>query len=316
MPIIVLDPGHGGTDPGAVAFGLMEKDITLDIVKKIREKLSAYQVEVHLTRDADVDMSLYDRASMANKLGADYFMSVHVNAGGGTGFESYVYTYAGNQTISLRDIIHVRVSSYYQNAGFVDRGKKSANFAVLRLTDMPAILLENLFIDRQQDAAKLADSSFRTGIARAVSAGLVGAFNLNAVVWDPASEINSIKSDGLITSDHVPDEKLVWSLFAAVINRYRGRSSTSDPWNPGSEVGKLKSDGLINSDHDPAAEVVWGEFATVLNRLRGIGVSSPWDPAVEIQKLINNGLLKSNHDPAATVNWGEFAAVLNRLRGK
>ncbi|MDF9409946.1 hypothetical protein L7E55_16610 [Pelotomaculum isophthalicicum JI] len=55
-----------------------------------------------------------------------------------------------------------------------------------------------------------------------------------------------IKTDGLLTSAHLPAEKLVWSLFAAVINRYRGRSSASDPWSPGNE-----------------------EFATVLNRLRG-----------------------------------------------
>lgn len=317
MTIVVLDPGHGGSDPGAVGFGLQEKNLTLDIARKTRDALVSYQVAVHLTRDSDVDLELSDRATFANKLGADYFLSIHINAGGGTGFESYVYTYSGEATRALRDVLHSRVGAFYSAAGFTDRGKKSANYAVLRLTDMPGALLENLFIDTRKDAASLAETSFRDGLAGAVAAALAQALSLKpAITWDPAAEINKLKADGLIASGHEPAEKILWGTFAAVLNRYRGKSSVSDPWDPAGEVLKLKKDGLIFSDHNASGAVPWGEFAAVLNRLRGAGSIVPWNPAAEVQKLMADGLVKSSHDPASQVTWGEFATVLNRLRGK
>ena len=181
MKKIVIDPGHGGRDPGAAAFGLKEKDITLDIARRTRDALGAYQAEVILTRDGDIDLDLPARAAVANKLVADYFLSIHVNAGGGTGFESYVHIYAGEKSRAIRDVIHARVSDFYRSAGFGDRGKKSANFAVLRLTNMPAVLLENLFIDQEKDAARLAEPDFRQGIADAIASGLVDALGLRPV---------------------------------------------------------------------------------------------------------------------------------------
>lgn len=178
MTIIMLDPGHGGFDPGAVRYGLQEKDLTLDIAGKTRAALRPYPVDVFLTRDADIDLELAQRADLANKLGADYFLSLHINAGGGTGFESYVHINASARSLALRDVIHKQVSNFYSSSGFRDRGKKSADFAVLRLTQMPALLLENLFIDLASDAAKLADPVFRQQIAGAIATGLVTAFGL------------------------------------------------------------------------------------------------------------------------------------------
>ena len=245
-----------------------------------------------------------------------YFLSIHINSGGGTGFESYVYTYAGETTKALREIIHSHMASFYASAGFMDRGEKSANFAVLRLTEMFASLFENLFIDSKADSTSLSDPSFREGIARAVSEGLVHALDLQpASTWDPVKEINKLKNGGLISSNHQPEETVLWGMFAVVINRYRGKSAVSDKWDPSGEVMKLKSDGLIFSDHGSDTEVLWGEFATVLNRLRGLGSTNPWEPGAEIKKLMADGLIKSSHDPASVLNWGEFATVLNRLRG-
>ncbi|MHB1044327.1 MAG: N-acetylmuramoyl-L-alanine amidase [Eubacteriales bacterium] len=175
---MVLDPGHGGKDPGAVGNGLLEKDINLDLARRVAVKLSTREVEVTLTRSADIDLELSERADIANNLLADYFCSLHINAGGGTGFESYIHTNAASDTQNLRNIIHDKVAGFYNNAGFPDRGKKSANFAVLRETDMPAVLLENLFIDYSKDAAKLIDSSFLDGLAGAIASGLTEALTI------------------------------------------------------------------------------------------------------------------------------------------
>ncbi|MCL6638099.1 MAG: N-acetylmuramoyl-L-alanine amidase [Firmicutes bacterium] len=314
MTLIVLDPGHGGDDPGAVGSGLLEKDLTLDIARKTREALGEYLAEVRLTREEDADVTLEARAGLANRLGAGYFLSIHINAGGGTGFESYVYTGAGDTSKLLRRVIHEQVALFYRSAGFVDRGEKSANFAVLRQSSVPAALLENLFIDHPADGAKLASAEFRAGLGRAIAGGLAAALNLTArPAWDPVSEIAGLRRDGLINSDHAPEETLAWGVFAAVLNRYRKKSQAAGPWEPAAEIAKLKNDGLVKSDHAPGQIVSWGELATVLNRLRGRS-GEPWDPAAEIARLQADGLINSPHQPDIAVNWGEFATVFNRLR--
>lgn len=175
---IVLDAGHGGHDPGAVANGLKEKDITLAIVKHIGRMLGEYEgVEVHYTRTDDRFLELSERAAIANKLKADYFISIHINAGGGTGFESYVYNGNVSQaTIAYQNVIHGEIMKAI--GGVRDRGKKRANYAVLRETKMPALLTENLFIDNASDAAKLKSQEFILKIASGNVEGIVKAFGL------------------------------------------------------------------------------------------------------------------------------------------
>lgn len=174
----MLDPGHGGRDPGAVGNGLKEKDVNLEICKLTAYRLSFYEVEVILTRISDADLSLEERCNIANKIRADCFCSIHANAGGGTGFESYVYLNVPEKTENLRNAVHDTVARYYKNAGFVDRGKKRANFFVLRKTIMPAVLLENLFLDNCSDAEKLKDGSFLDGLAGAIAEGLAAALGM------------------------------------------------------------------------------------------------------------------------------------------
>jgi len=93
MPKIFLDPGHGGNDTGAVGNGLREKDITLSIALEISRILqNEYEgVSVQLSRTKDETVSLAERTRRANSWGADLYVSIHVNAGGGTGFEDYIY---------------------------------------------------------------------------------------------------------------------------------------------------------------------------------------------------------------------------------
>lgn len=148
---VFLDPGHGGSDSGAVYGGLQEKNLTLDIADRIKRILeNDYTgVQVKMSRTGDVYVGLSERADMANKWGADLFVSIHINAGGGTGFESFVYNGgASKRSYTAQDHIHREVMRRLQ---VKDRGKKSANFAVLRETRMPAVLTENLFIDNAND---------------------------------------------------------------------------------------------------------------------------------------------------------------------
>src|SRR4051812_48521298 len=105
---LYLDPGHGGSDAGAVGNGIMEKGVTLSIATQIRDILeSEYQdVSVRMSRTGDSFLSLSQRTKDANAWGANYFMSIHINAGGGTGFETFVYRGSGKPVTTYQDFIH------------------------------------------------------------------------------------------------------------------------------------------------------------------------------------------------------------------
>lgn len=150
MKKLILDAGHGGSDPGATSKGLKEKEFTRQIVDRIKEKLSIYNVKILETRCNDEKVTLGERCRMGNLLGADLFVSVHINAGGGTGYETYIHPSVAN------DMKHKRMQTYFHHQNvFKDRGKKTCNFQVLRDTKMPAILTENGFIDNENDVKLL-----------------------------------------------------------------------------------------------------------------------------------------------------------------
>ncbi|GAA3772437.1 hypothetical protein GCM10022225_69780 [Plantactinospora mayteni] len=179
-PKIYLDPGHGGTDAGAVGNGLQEKALTLDIALRTRTVLeSSWDVSIRMSRTTDITRSLSYRSSDANSWGANIFVSIHINAGGGTGFESYIYPTAGAATQRLQDDVHAAVLSNMRTLGSItDRGQKTANFQVLRETAMSAMLTENLFIDRAADAALLARADFRQAVAVGHARGIARFFGL------------------------------------------------------------------------------------------------------------------------------------------
>ena len=175
---IFIDAGHGGTDPGATANGLKEKDLTLTIAKETKRILdNEYKDhQTILSRNKVQALSLEQRVSLANKLKVDYFLSIHINAGGGTGFESFIYN--GKlmaKTSTLRNITHKEIMKQLKCK---DRGMKKANFFVLKKSSCPAMLTENLFIDNKEDSQKLKDKNYLNKIAKGHALGLAKALNL------------------------------------------------------------------------------------------------------------------------------------------
>ena len=178
MVKIYIDPGHGGNDPGAVANGLKEKDLTLKIAKYMRDYLTKNYngVSIKMARSSDTYPSLTARTNDANRWGADAYVSIHINAGGGTGFETYVYPGVGSATKRLQDCIHAELKKVF--SGFRDRGKKQANFHVLRATKMHAVLTESLFIDTKKDADFLKKGANLKKIGEAHARGVAKYFGL------------------------------------------------------------------------------------------------------------------------------------------
>ena len=177
MVKIYLDPGHGGNDPGAVSNGLKEKDLTLSIALKMRSLLAEYDVSVKMSRSSDKTVSLATRTNDANNWEADYFVSIHVNAGGGTGYEDYIHTSLSDSSATAKraKIMHEEIM---KRMSWRDRGQKQKNFHVLRETKMSAILTENGFIDNKDDAKKLKDEAYLLKIAQGHVAGIVRIFGL------------------------------------------------------------------------------------------------------------------------------------------
>ncbi len=169
---IVVDPGHGGEDPGGSGNGMDEKDIVLDTSLRFFELLRESGAQggrnwtAEITRDTDVFIPLANRASYANSLGADRFLSIHANAFAdpqANGTETFS---AGEPTTSseMRDLVQEEMIAEW---GLTDRGGKTANFTVLTATSMPASLSELGFVTNPGDAALLASDNARQRAAQA-----------------------------------------------------------------------------------------------------------------------------------------------------
>lgn len=180
--LVVLDPGHNYniTDTGATGNGLKEQDITYQIAAKVKPLLEKNGFQVIMTRNDlkdnvstdSVSASLKRRAEIANETKADLFLSIHCNAGGGNGIETYYYDNS-EEGILLAESIQEHV---VESVGLEDRGVKSASFAVLRYTDMVAALLETAFIDHEGDAKKLSSAEGQNAYAVGITKGICAYF--------------------------------------------------------------------------------------------------------------------------------------------
>lgn len=152
MAKIFIDAGHGGRDPGAVGSKSRESDNVLKVAKRLKTLLESYGHTVRLSRSTDKYLTLSERSRMANNWGADYFLSLHNNAfasKSATGFETFIYNGGvSSKTVEFQKAVHEAIA---YEIGIKDRGKKKANFAVLRESKMTAILIEYAFITNEED---------------------------------------------------------------------------------------------------------------------------------------------------------------------
>ncbi|MCL1999709.1 MAG: N-acetylmuramoyl-L-alanine amidase [Turicibacter sp.] len=197
-PIICIDAGHGGADPGAVANGLRESDINLDVALRLGEILEQKGCEVYYTRRLDVAMGINARAEYANSHNADFFISIHTNAGGGTGAETFVQP---NDKVShefataVNDIYATKMGLRNRGVKF-DTSTRHGALGVLRGTRMPAILLELAFIDSPVNNPDLGIlRGKQQEMAVALSDGILAFLGIDTM---PIKEIVPCPSDGRI----------------------------------------------------------------------------------------------------------------------
>ncbi|MCR8667484.1 N-acetylmuramoyl-L-alanine amidase [Aestuariibaculum sp. M13] len=182
--VVVIDPGHGGLDAGAVGFGIQEKNITLAIAQemlRLNQILFENQLEIYLTRYADTLVSLTDRNRLAKTLHADAFVSIHCNASKhfARGIEVFVPKGIGIYSYNSLALANCMLKNYHHKLGFESRGIKTANFAVLRtsIPHYPAVLIEMGFISQSDEAGYFSNPKHITAMALALLEGLYHQLN-------------------------------------------------------------------------------------------------------------------------------------------
>ncbi|MCC5624384.1 N-acetylmuramoyl-L-alanine amidase [Nostoc sp. CHAB 5715] len=170
--VVLIDPGHGGKDPGAVGLGgLREKDIILPISKRIAQVLQQNGVQVVMTRDSDYFVTLPGRVQLAERANADVFVSIHANAvGPGRSDVSGLETYYYGSGLGLARTVH---NSILQSVNVRDRGVRRARFYVLRKSSMPSILVETGYLTGRDDNPKLRTSAYQNQMADAIARGVL-----------------------------------------------------------------------------------------------------------------------------------------------
>lgn len=198
LRVIVLDPGHGGSDTGTQnkSLKLDEKTFTLDVAIRLKALLAKQGYKVVMTRTDDRFVPLPQRAEIANKAGADLFISIHFNAvGGGSlvrGTETYVMTpqtqrstgsakrdasdneaHPGNLNDPWNALLGYHMHrGMLEKLGSADRGLKRARFAVLRLVKSPGVLVEAGYLSNEAEAKKIATPAYRQDIAESLAQGV------------------------------------------------------------------------------------------------------------------------------------------------
>ncbi len=240
---ICIDPGHGGSQPGAVGYaGTLEKDITLAVSLKLRDILTTKGLNVVMTRETDRDVStrlnqneLEARCDVANNAKADYFVSVHCNASENEtahGTETW-YSDKDSKSQVLANCIQTELVKQIKRA---DRGVKRGNYYVTNMTKMPAVLVELAFISNPEEEKLLKDPAFQYRCAIGIANGV-----LKMVGKDPIKEGGSMFKD--VATSH-------WAY---------------------KDIEKLEKLGIVKGDDkgnfNPDKAVTRAEVAAMLSRL-------------------------------------------------
>lgn len=191
-PLILVDAGHGGHDGGAVAGGVIEKELALTLARHLRQDLQSLGLRVQMTRDADVFLSLDERAAAAEACGAALFVSLHLNTEAKhtvSGIETY---YTEHKTLSAQRALQKWLGltggavqdrrgrwlaesvqkKVVHSTGADDRGARSKNYAVVARTPVPAILVECGFLTHADECARLKTTPYQKQITQGIAAGI------------------------------------------------------------------------------------------------------------------------------------------------
>jgi len=189
--VVVLDPGHGGSDPGTIHNGIIERDYVLAMAHRVASLFDNNQnIDIVLTREENKSMTLLNRAAFANELNADLFISIHVNAAQfasgvinqtANGIETW-YNFgelesSANNPFTSRQFANIVQRQLIGSTGAANRGTWYGDMIVLLETQMPSVLLELGFVTNPAEAARLANVAYQVLLAQAIHDAIIEAYN-------------------------------------------------------------------------------------------------------------------------------------------
>lgn len=190
---IVIDPGHGGKDSGAVAVDgyTYEKDLNLLVAENLMEKLNENsEINARITRDRDEYIKLLDRASVSNDSNADLFLSIHFNSSDNSSAQGIEVLYASEKNVKIKDTVQKHFASCLQKAliretGAVDRGiKNTPAIIVLNKTKNVSALVELGFLSNESDLENIKDPDYIDKLAKGIYNGIEDYMNSYVIKWE------------------------------------------------------------------------------------------------------------------------------------
>jgi N-acetylmuramoyl-L-alanine amidase len=269
---IAVDPGHGGKDPGTQSGdGLDEKDLNLAVALRLRYLLESAGAKVVMTRSDDVFISLDDRAFIANKTGASAFVSIHINA---LPNHDRKLTCRGPQmfyhSAGSEEFARIMLDELVNSISISDVGMFPRNFAVLRKTNMPAVLAELGFITHPDDKALLADDTFKDNVARGLFNGLERRFGADRRALRPFALAPGMAA-------HLPARPSVERQYAASGNvlhdeTYNETGGADETFGPTAAAAEVDWKAV---DASPASEAAPADRARIVPAAVGMKKGSP-----------------------------------------
>lgn len=225
---IMLDPGHGGNDPGAVGpTGLKEKDVNWKVASMVADMLLRHNINVVLTRSGDERVELADRVKLANDSNADYFISIHCNSArnpSATGTETFAY----RKDTKADKLAHTIQRNLVNSISLADRGVKYKDFYVLKHTTMPAASVEIAFINNIKEEALLKQDEFLERAAAGITKGILEHLNIQGN-WKKEQGLKHLKNlanKGIIDNPEYWKDKIlepmpIWAVLS-LLDRISG----------------------------------------------------------------------------------------------
>lgn len=345
---IVLDPGHGGSNPGAIGVNqLQEKDVNFAVTLKLRDMLSEMGYNVLLTREHDVDMSLDARVKFKEKHRADLFVSIHANAHHDAHAQGSLVLYYDHRypnarypasaemarlSATNRQFAQSVLDGLLTETQYIDQGVVPSSVYVVRKGTMPSILVELAFLTNWEDATRLADDNERERMARGIANGIeafwpLGVFRDIAGHW-AASSITKMQEQGIVNGvnqNYYPDRALTRAEFLTIMDRvfhFSADMSEDKEFGNDREIDNQdneENESLENKiERDDSTEQI-SENNRNLNGESGIAIDVDrlhW--AYEtIEKAIELGIVNGYPDgtirPDAPINRAEVSVLFDRI---
>ncbi len=331
---IVLDAGHGGSDPGAVGVnGLYEKTVNFDVVNRLKAILVGRGYEVALTRDSDIFLSLAQRVAITNSLAPDLFVSVHANAHTNSSINGSLVLYYDKDypqadyppsdamaalTPESKRLAQLVQDAMVKTAGTVDRGLVPSAVYVARMGSVPSILVETAFLSNAGDAANLADADFRQKLAAGIAVGIEaykplekpGAFADVPLSHWANEAILKLKNKGILEGEagkYYPERALTRAEFVTMLER---QFSLPEP----AAAGGVSQGSATVTGSTYSGSLSGSQSAAVV-KFKDLPASH-WAYTV-MQKAAATGILSGYEDgtirPDQPLTRGEAAALIDRV---